>query len=250
MGSCRTHCYDAFWDPAAGKTTRYLMSGYGFVAVGDAADKFFTDVIREHMRRHYFQMGLIAHCQAAALLTLSERLSHAAEAGEAQAADIHKSVLHFTHHLWFPDVSNHIQGREMFARWRGFLRTEELYAQVMREAQDAYAFHKARTERRTADSAANLNLIATVGLALSLVACFLGMNVVVPQSGQTARGLNLADAPFALRTLAVVLAATGMGLVWLDRNSAKPRRLRRLGCGLVGAAALAWLAAGVIKSFQ
>jgi hypothetical protein len=238
-----THCYDAFWDPGAGKTTRYLMSGYGFVAVGSADDEFFTNVVRTHMRRHYFQLGLIAHFQIAALLTLSERLSRATELSDNHAKDLQQAALDFTHRLWFPDVSNHVQGRELFIRWRRFLSTETLYDQVMREAQDHNAFRNACADRDAADAASNLNLIATLGLALSLAAGILGMNVLIPNRGDGIN-FNWKDIGIALATLAVVMAPTGLclvGLGWKARNG----RLRTVGGLLFAAAMVLWMLRGV-----
>lgn len=210
------HCYDAFWDPKEGKTTRTLLSGHSFVMVGN--DDFFTTHARTHFRRHYFQMGLIAHLQIAALLALSHRLSHASDLSDPAAEDILKAALDFTHRLWFPDLSNHSQSRELFQRWRSFLGTETLYAQVMREAQDHLAFRNARSDRAAADAANTLSLVATVGLTLSLVVGLLGINVLIP--GQTGSSVPNAAEPvtrqavwaFVETTIAGVLGCTGLGL--------------------------------------
>ncbi len=233
------HCYDAFWQPKAGKTTRYLLSGYGFVAVGDCADGFFTSVIHKHMRRHYFQMGLIAHFQAAALQTLSERLSHSAELSAElsaeQSEDLQRNALEFTQRYWFPDVSNHIQGRELFSRWRDFLGTDRLYQQVLREAQDMDAFLNACAGRDSAREAGRLNMIAAVGLVLSVATGFLGMNVLVGDWSRNGFGT-------VFLTIAVFGGLAGAGLLLLTRTD-HPRSggvrkspLRVLGGGLLCAA--------------
>lgn len=171
------HCYDRFWDDGDRQfNSRYLMSGYGFVAVGSAGNPFFADHVRQHVRRHYFQMGLIAHFQNAALLTLSDRLAHAVDTlrhGSTDQADqILQDVLAFTHRYWFPDISNHVQARELYDRWRRHLDVEALQAQVMTEAQSLNAFVNGRQATR-------LNKIAVAGVVPAVVTGALGMNVVV-----------------------------------------------------------------------
>ena len=52
----------------------FTASGYAFVAFGSGW--FFDNVIAAvHMRRHYFQLGLLAHLELASLLSFSSRIS-------------------------------------------------------------------------------------------------------------------------------------------------------------------------------
>lgn len=171
------HCYDRHWDDAdTAFSSRYLMSGYGFAAIGRAGNWFFANPVRQHVRRHYFQMGLIAHFQNAALLTLSDRLSQAVQALDDddtdQADAILKDVLAFTQRSWFPDISNHVQAREMYGMWRRNLDVDTLYDQVMAEA-------KALNEYLASKQAARLNTYAAIAVIPAVLTGALGMNVVV-----------------------------------------------------------------------
>ncbi|CAA7625068.1 hypothetical protein [Magnetospirillum sp. UT-4] len=209
------YCYDAFWDPAANdKTTRYLMSGHGFVAIGNGGDPFFANVVVDHVRRHYFQMGLIAHVQTAALLTLSYRLARAVERMDDRepAAEILADVITFTHRTWFPQVSGHVQAREIHARWRRHLGVDGLHDAVMREAQGLAAFLDGRAERKRADEAERLNRIAVTGLIPAVATGFLGMNILI--KGKDEAKWIVADIPDVLLTLAGTAVVLGL-LAWL-----------------------------------
>ncbi|AEO46652.1 hypothetical protein F11_00910 [Rhodospirillum rubrum F11] len=244
----KNHCYDAFWNPKENLTTRYLVSGYGFVSVGDKDSGYFKDAIHQHFRRHYFYMGLIAHLQTAILLSLSDRLSDANELDDQDAQDLQKSTLDFTHRLWFPEISNHVQGRALFALWRRHLGTNRLYEQVMREAQEHNAFLNVQADRKAAEAATTLNLIATIGLSLSLVAGILGMNVLVDAgpmpvvlqektSLKSAASWDWSHLPLVLNTLTMVLGLSAVGLLLLPKE--KGSLLGKAGKGLVVAAILA-----------
>ena len=66
----KDHTYRAFHHQG----TLFMISGYAFVAYG--ADGFFDEVVAPiHMRRHYFQIGLLAHLELASLLSFSSRIS-------------------------------------------------------------------------------------------------------------------------------------------------------------------------------
>jgi hypothetical protein len=128
----KKHVYDRFRQDG----TRYLASGYAFVAYGARERNkdgwsFFEDVIATHMRRHYFQMGLLAHFELAALLTFSSRISRAvethdsdAEGFEARVEAIEDEFLQFIHCFRFTGVSNQLQAHELFELWRRHLRAE------------------------------------------------------------------------------------------------------------------------------
>lgn len=180
------HCHDAFWDPAApDKTTRHLMSGYGFLAVGGTGDPFFARHAADHLRRHYFQLGLIAHMQSAALLSLSDRLAQAVRRPDDHAAAqaILGDVIDFTHRYWFPQVSGHVQARALYDRWRRHLGVDVLYTEVMAEAQSLTAFLNGKAESRRAEEAQRLNRIAITGLIPAIATGFLGMNVLIKADG-------------------------------------------------------------------
>lgn len=193
------YCYDRYWDPRmryadadpsayldeSWMTTRYLCSGYGFVMIGKEEPWFFGDGKNgalAHFRRHYFQMGLIAHFHRAALLRFSDRLSQAVARYEPRSRRFHEEVneilegfLAFVHRYWFREVSSQIQARELFGLWTRHLETRELFEQVKQEAQDAKNFLDMREQSRQTETTVRLTVVATVGLAAGLAASFLAI---------------------------------------------------------------------------
>lgn len=176
------HCYDRHWItnsngvPHSASASRYLFSGYGFVAVGGEKNWFFKNLLSEHFRRHYFQLGLLAHFEYAALLAESHRL---AKAQDAEIPAALERVLAFTQKHWFVDVSNQVQAREMFALWRKHLNTEALYKQVLEEARAAAGYEEAKEARRSADATKDLTIVAVLFAIPTLATGFLGMNVLI-----------------------------------------------------------------------
>lgn len=191
----QNHCYDRYWDyqendseppkRANWMSTRYLLSGYGFVMVGKDEPGFFADEKNgalSHFRRHYFKMGLIAHYHRAALLGFSDALSRAVaefdpESGtfRAQVKNILQGFLRFTHRYWFREVSSQVQARELFKLWAGHLDNEALFQQVKQEAQDANAFLDMRQQQRQTETTVRLTVVATLGLAAGLVGTYLAV---------------------------------------------------------------------------
>ena len=196
------YCYDRYWDPEKNYlrddpsanqpddhwlTTRYLCCGYGFTMVGkDDGGDFFTDGKNGallHFRRHYFQMGLIAHFHRAALLLFSDALSRAVakydpgtEAFHQEISTILERLLHFAHRYWFREVSNQVQPRELFTWWTKHLETQALFDQVKQEAQDANEFLETQAQKRLGQATMRLSVVATVGLPVALIAAYLGVD--------------------------------------------------------------------------
>ena len=150
----QSHCYDRFFDPKAGLTTRYLNTGYAFAMVGADAPPFTGDLL-VHFRRHYASIGLLAQFNKAALLLFSNRLSEAIEERNQGDGSKYRSLvriiqgelLEFTHRYWFDGVSNQLQAGELQAMWFKHLRLHELYAAVMAEARAAHDYVIAEEQR-------------------------------------------------------------------------------------------------------
>ena len=260
----KNHCYDRYWDPVketvferhfvpnngrvSWMTTRYLCSGYGFVMVGkdDRADRspFFTDEKNgalAHFRRHYFQMGLIAHYHRAALLAFSDALSQGVakrDSGQLTSQQFHEAIneildglLSFTHRYWFREVSNQLQARELFTLWTRNLETAALFEQVRQEAQDAKNFLDMEAQRRQTDtgvklskSAMRLSVVATFGLAAGLISSFLAIPwhdlaelSPSPEAFWRQFGFIAAAAVVTIGFLAVIIAASEKLGTWLER---------------------------------
>lgn len=134
------YCYDRF----AHYGTRYFCSGYGFTMLGNADNRFYRTTLQEHFSHHYFCMGLIAHFQRAALLYFADELADSpkellgrkfsSELGhrgfQDRAEEIQHRFLKFRGRAFFSEVSNQLQGQELFRLWFEVLETQRLFDQV------------------------------------------------------------------------------------------------------------------------
>ena len=177
------HAYDRF----AHWGTRYFVSGYSFVAIGAGDD--FDRHVAMHMRRHYYQMALLAHMEMATLLLLSREISEAAEcyegaAGDAGAGDkfaahmraINEQFLQFVHRFRFTGVSNQLQAGELYDLLRRQMNLQRLFDDVGKEIESANQFLFNRAQAESAQAATNLSRVAAVGVVAALTVGFLGMN--------------------------------------------------------------------------
>ena len=138
-------------------STRWMCSGYSFACVGDAGDKsFFSD---EHsgalsqFRHHYFALTMIAMFHHASLLMYKHRLAEASDnmlsehASERvrnadfrySAERLAKEIMRFRTLYWFSEVSNQVQGAELFDMFRRHLRLQDLFGQVTGDTESAVA---------------------------------------------------------------------------------------------------------------
>lgn len=225
------HCYDRHWIRDGdgrlntGAASRYLFSGYGFVAVGGERNGFFKNILPTHFRRHYFQLALLAQFEYAALLAESHRLADAEDAKDVERAL--KRVLDFTQKYWFVDVSNQIQAREMYALWRSHLNTKALYEQVREEARAAAEYQDATENRRAADenrsateATTRLTIAALLVAVPSLATSFLGMNIL--PSDMNNQTLIWFFPVFLLTSLIIAICVYGL---WRLANSCLLKRL-------------------------
>ncbi len=156
--------------------TRWLCSGYGFVAVGADGDSFYTGQIQENFHHHYFRMGLIAHFHRASLLILRDALADAtklAAGGPRRAAitAVQERMVEFRSRYWFREVSTQLQGQEIFRWWSDRLGNQELFEQVSDDIDAAASL--VRTE--DAEGLTRLALfIAAVGLVMTFLAVVVG----------------------------------------------------------------------------
>lgn len=191
------NCYDRFMRGAT--PSRYMMTGYSFVALGIGNPKepkdYFLNTIQHHFRRHYFQMGLLLQLQFAALLSISTRVSEASRSYSATDTDevfgktmeaIEEEFHRFQQRYWFEQVSNQLQAREMYTLWRERIGLEPIYREVQEQLRGANDLLAQRRAREDADNAAlqaksaeRLSIVATYGLILGVAFGLLGMNVVV-----------------------------------------------------------------------
>jgi hypothetical protein len=179
------YLYDRF----AHEGTKYLCSGYGFAVSGRAQKEggsdlsFFADVLRRHFRHHYFRMGLIAHYQRAALLFFADELSDAIKDPKDKGPkeelkdpvfrdrieNIQMQFLKFRSRGYFPEVTNQLQGRELFQLWFQHLGTETLFKQVDETSQRLYEALAENETRGLGRAQTVLGIIGFIALPISLV---------------------------------------------------------------------------------
>ncbi len=188
----QTHCYDRFWDTGPGShspwTTRYLTSGEVFTAIGDAGPGgwFFCNIVQQHFRMHYFQMGLILQLQRASLLIFQDRISHAAtllpdkwERCQQEAVRIQTDLAEFSSRFWFSEISPQTQARELFQLWSRNLQLEQLKNEVFTDKAALASALSARWDREQTELANGLARAGFIFAPVALATGFLGMNVIV-----------------------------------------------------------------------
>jgi hypothetical protein len=178
--------------------TLYLASGYALVAYRTGG--FFEREIETHMRRHYFQMALLAHFELATLLAFSTQISRAVAAYEPRAVSteqfedwmqaIEDEFLQFVHRFRFTGVTSHVQGQALFDLWRRQLRLKVIFDDLHREITSATEYLFNRAASRSAESGQPLSVIATLGVIGGLAFSFLGINILA-QPGILAKVLAL-----------------------------------------------------------
>jgi hypothetical protein len=144
-GKERDHWYDRFWH----YDTRYLISGYSFVAVTRQSE-FAETALRVHMRHHYCKLFLLAQMQKASLLVAWDRLAALTRKFGAESASDASRERHHRDHQWlaadfasylaifeFSEVTNVLQGRELFALMRRHLGSAELLRELREQMEFA-----------------------------------------------------------------------------------------------------------------
>ena len=190
----KKHVYDRFHYGPGESTeapTRFLIAGYGFIAVGSGW--FFNNHIQMHMRRHYFQLMLLAQIERASMLAVSSRITLAVNDYEgrrgtqrllaerrleAALQQVEHDFLQFVHRFRFTGVSEQVQPTELFDKLRERMRLPSLYADIKDELTTAIGFLALRSDQRQAGHAGRLSVVATFGVILGLAFALLSTNVI------------------------------------------------------------------------
>ena len=130
--------------------TIYYCNGTSFAVL----HKFgpFSDFLLTHFRRHYTYLGVIAHFQHAALLYFADELAETAKVLAAQSGNddysnpawaerirsLQRRFLKFRTRSYFTEVSNQIQGKDLFRLWFGQLGTQVLFDRVSATNSEVY----------------------------------------------------------------------------------------------------------------
>jgi hypothetical protein len=179
----KDYCYDRFWDPKTPghgyMTSRMMCSGYACVFIGESGEEnksFFSTLLLDHFRRHYFLMGLIAHFHRAALLSFSGDISETVKIlGHKPSPEFRKAIreilrryLRFTNIFWFPEISNQMQPKEMFTMWSQKLGTEKLYHELLDEIKNVSEYLNAHYGERLNTFLLIFAIVSIIGSALNV----------------------------------------------------------------------------------
>jgi hypothetical protein len=174
--------------------TTYYCNGTSFAIVTGEGDH--TNFLQTHFQRHYTHLAVIAQYQHAALLYFADELADIAkdmsiknnlEDPDSQGGwrqrlrDVQHRFLKFRTRSYFTEVSNQIQGKDLFRFWTVQLGTVELFervSQTNREVYDAVENDEIKVLTRQQK---HLSDIATVGLIVSLTLAIL--NIVLDWVG-------------------------------------------------------------------
>jgi len=147
LADFQKHCYDRYWDKKHNEnswmTTRYLCCGYAFTVLGCSKAQFVTDEwsgLLSHFRHHYFQLGLLAHFHRASLLRFSRRF---ADSVGQRESTLNHEFADFVAGYWFNEVSNQVQGQELFQFWSNHLGNQRLLHHVLEEKRLAVELEEA-----------------------------------------------------------------------------------------------------------
>lgn len=188
------YCYDRYWSPDDkhdDMMTRYLFCGVGFAMVTKAhltANNTHSANLLRQYRHQFYQIGLIANFNKAALLSLSNRFSRAVERLNVRSYESVKQFkkhvretlevfLRFNHRYWFHEISNQVQASDFFKRWSHQLGSDALYQEVREEARDINEYLDADRARKQTDNAMRLTVVSSCGMVGTVVTGFLGMNL-------------------------------------------------------------------------
>jgi hypothetical protein len=182
------YCYDRYWDPDDPTTdmdTRYIFCGVSFAMITKTGQQV---QLLGQFRQQFYQIGLIANFNKAALLSLSNRFSRAVERLNVRSYEsvrqFKKHVretlevfLRFNHRYWFHEISNQVQASDFFQRWSHQLGSDALYQEVREEARDINEYLDADRTRKQTDNAMRLTVVSSCGMVGTVVTGFLGMNL-------------------------------------------------------------------------
>lgn len=207
------HFYDRFrhWQ------TRYLVTGYSFLQVCQMND-FSSRVLREHFLHHYYRLCLLAVLQKSSILVLSARLSELlkrfiqAKPTSSERDRYHRECRWLANDFAtymalydFAEVSNQLQGIELFDMLRGHLHTPRLFQEL--HQQITFAVQQEFTNYQESITT-TVNRWLPVSLALAILGFSYAMDIYSSKFFNENHSADFFDVPrtIALYLLPIVLA--------------------------------------------
>lgn len=160
--------------------TTFYGDGTSFAVVCNTTP--FSETLLGHFRRHYTHLAVIAHFQHAALLYFADELAETAKMlanrkTESEFSDegwryrirvIQHRFLKFRARGYFTEVSNQVQGKDLFAFWLRHLGTAALFDRVAATNSQVYDALESFEAHQMSDAQVWLGKIAGFGGAVSL----------------------------------------------------------------------------------
>ena len=197
------------------------LSGYcGYAHAYLGFGWFFNNVIApSHVRYEYGRMTLLNLFYQMTLRHYNRRISHATQAlserGDRSGfRDLRKEFILFTNNYWFRDVTNQIQGQEIFELQTKGLKLKEEYELIKDEMERADEYAAVLRTDSFNKAAATL---ASVALIVAVVAVFVTVLTVNPGAQEWSGFHWLKDRAFTLSvgmTSFITLAVIGV-ITWL-----------------------------------
>lgn len=159
--------------------TAYYCNGTSFAMVCDSGE--YKDLLLMHFKRHYTHLAVIAQYQHAALLYFADELADSAKSlarSDGEASDskwrdrirkVQHRFLNFRTRCYFTEVSNQIQGKDLFRLWFDHLGTQDLFERVSQTSSEVYEAQENHEIKELTKAQKNLAVIATIGLPMSIV---------------------------------------------------------------------------------
>ncbi|MBL8482327.1 MAG: hypothetical protein JNJ60_09035, partial [Rhodocyclaceae bacterium] len=163
-----------------------------FMLIGGARQKFFYSLkggLLQQFRHQYFMLFLIPHMHKAALFMMADRLvfwlkrldiqnPESIKRFKREIRQLKEIFLRFTHRYWFHHISDQSQARELYQMLRGYLGTDQLYAEVRERIHDMDTYLDSDSLRRQANTVVRLTVVTAFGLIGTTVTGFFGMNLL------------------------------------------------------------------------
>lgn len=239
------YLYRRFWEPESDPdtwlTTLYMNCGFAFSMLVKAG--FWSNKLLNDFRHHYFQMGLLAHFHRAALLRFSRRMSEVMledqhEEMYKKLRSIRLELAEFVNSQWFHEVSNQMQGRELFAWWSGHLGNEKLMADILAEASSVDEVLSSHRDDQQTDYQNDLNENVDRLTVVILWFTALALAVAVAETEFMKEWFASCSDNFlvtqairggALVGLSALLVGSGYTLLWCMKKRAKRKAAARKG---------------------
>jgi len=145
--------------------------------------------LRQHIKTIYYQMAVLCLAQRAGVLRFSAEVASITQLGktfEKEALDriqqLYLNYIEFINTLCFREVTPQMQGIEIYSQFRKAMNIPEDVKNLDAEIQELHNFAMFAEQKRAADKAERLSLIATIFLPAGVVIGLMSMSAFDKES--------------------------------------------------------------------